>query len=77
MTVVYVAPPGEDPRFYGWWGDMDFGTHLLKILAAPRQGAVEVTYHPPLKVGITRNRKELARTSHALVAHELQRRIEA
>jgi 1-acyl-sn-glycerol-3-phosphate acyltransferase len=76
VSVVYIAPAGQDPQFYGWWGDMDFGTHLLKVLAAPRQGAVEVTYHPPLKVGDFGNRKDLARQAHEVVAGVLLRRIE-
>ena len=60
VTVIYRAPEGEDPRFYGWWGDMDFGTHLLKTLAARRQGSVEVIYHDPVRVDDFPNRKSLA-----------------
>jgi 1-acyl-sn-glycerol-3-phosphate acyltransferase len=60
VTVVFHAPDGEPARFYGWWGDMDFGSHLLKTLAARRQGAVEVIYHTPLKVSDFANRKQLA-----------------
>ncbi len=60
VTLIYHAPPGEDPRFYGWWGDMDFGTHLLKTLAAKRQGRVMVVYHPPVKVDAFADRKALA-----------------
>nr|WP_090026930.1 lysophospholipid acyltransferase family protein [Lutimaribacter saemankumensis] len=59
-TVVYRAPEGADPRFYGWWGDMEFGPHLLKVLAAPKQGAVEVIYHEPVRVDDFPNRKSLA-----------------
>ncbi len=73
VTVIYHAPPGEDPRFYGWWGDMGFAPHLLEILAAPRQGAVEVIYHAPVPVDGFPGRKELSqycerviRTSHRL-----------
>jgi 1-acyl-sn-glycerol-3-phosphate acyltransferase len=44
VSLVYTAPDGEDARFYGWWGEMDFGTHLLKTLAARRQGGVEVVF---------------------------------
>jgi len=60
VTVKYSAPSGEDPRFYGWWGDMEFGPHLLQMLAAPRQGRVEVIYHPPLQVTAFAGRKSLA-----------------
>ncbi|UWP90231.1 lysophospholipid acyltransferase family protein [Aliiroseovarius crassostreae] len=60
VTVRYFAPEGEDPRFYGWWGDMAFAPHLLQTLAARRQGRVEVVYHKPVKVTDFANRKALA-----------------
>jgi len=34
--------------------------HLLQVLAVPRQGAVEVIYHPPLRVADFAGRKALA-----------------
>jgi 1-acyl-sn-glycerol-3-phosphate acyltransferase len=61
VTVNYVAPQGADPRFYGWWGDMGFGDHMLHILAATRQGRVEVIYHDPVAVTDFENRKVLAK----------------
>lgn len=71
VTLIFHAPEGEDARFYGWWGNMDFATHLLKILAAARQGRVEVIFHPEVPVDAFENRKQLAahcerviRTSH-------------
>lgn len=67
VTVLYTAPPGEDPRYYGWWGEMGFGPHFLKILAAARQGAVEIVYHPPLDVAAIGDRKSLARQSEDAV----------
>ena len=67
VTLVYHAPPGEDPRFYGWWGDMDFAQGLLKVLAARRQGLVEVIYHPPLKVANYPDRKALAAACESAV----------
>ncbi len=73
VTVVYHAPEGSDPRFYGWWGDMEFGPHLLMTLAAMRQGRVEVIFHPEVPVDAFGDRKSLAaycerviRTSHPL-----------
>ncbi len=73
VTVIYHAPEGEDPRFYGWWGEMEFGPHLLKALAARRQGWVEVIFHPEVPVDAFANRKDLAaycervvRASHTL-----------
>ena len=60
VTLKYEAPQGADPRFYGWWGDMDFGPHLLATLAAPRQGRVTVIYHSPVKLTDFSDRKHLA-----------------
>ncbi|WP_370644054.1 lysophospholipid acyltransferase family protein [Thalassobius sp. Cn5-15] len=67
VTVIYCAPDGADPRYYGWWGDMDFGSHLLKVLGARRQGSVEVVYHPPVRVDAYPNRKALAAAMEASV----------
>lgn len=67
VTVIWTAPPGEDARFYGWWGDMAFGAHLLKVMASPRQGAVEIIYHPPLRVAEATDRKTLAAAAEAAV----------
>ena len=60
VSLRYHAPQGEDPRFYGWWGDMGFGYGLLKVLAVRRQGVVDVIYHPPLRVADYPDRKALA-----------------
>jgi 1-acyl-sn-glycerol-3-phosphate acyltransferase len=67
VTVVYHAPEGQDARFYGWWGEMDFASHLLKVLAAPRQGHVAVTYHAPVAVDAFQDRKALAAHCEAVV----------
>lgn len=60
VSVIYHAPTGAPRRFYGWWGDMDFGPHLLQVLAARRQGSVELIYHPPVRVDEFAGRKQLA-----------------
>lgn len=67
VAVVYRAPVGLDRRFYGWWGSMEFGTHLLATLAPPRPGSVEVVYGTPLKVSDFKNRKALAAACEAAV----------
>lgn len=61
ITLVYRAPPGQCAHFYGWWGEMEFGDHLLKTLAAPRQGSVETICHPPARVADFADRKALAK----------------
>ena len=68
VTVVYSTPQGVDPRFYGWWGDMGFGPHLLAVLARSGQGAVTVSYHPPVQVSDYPDRKVLARVLEQAVS---------
>jgi len=73
VTVHYRAPAGADRRFYGWWGDMEFGPHLIHLLAARRHGSVTVTYHPPLLVADFPDRKALALACFGPVAEGLRR----
>lgn len=77
VTVVYRAPAGESRRFYGWWGEMEFGPHLLKVLAAPRQGSVEVIYHPPVRVADFAGRKQLAAHCEKVVRAGLEQALGA
>ncbi|MEO0403211.1 MAG: lysophospholipid acyltransferase family protein [Pseudomonadota bacterium] len=65
ISVTYHAPKGCDPRTYGWWGDMGFGSHLVTTLALARQGRVDVVYHAPLNVADMADRKALARAAEA------------
>ncbi len=67
VTILYRAPENRDERFYGWWGDMSFGPHLLKVLATAPQGRVTITYHAPVKVDEFANRKALAAHLEAVV----------
>ena len=66
VTACYHAPPDRDPRFYGWWGDMALGPHLLAVLSQVRQGSVTVTLHPPLPVA-GQTRKTLAAAAESAV----------
>lgn len=75
VSVIFHAPDGEPDRFYGWWGDMEFGPHLLKTLAAPRQGAVELMYHDPVKVSDFASRKDLAAHCEEQVRRGLSERL--
>ncbi|MEX1663504.1 lysophospholipid acyltransferase family protein [Thioclava sp. 15-R06ZXC-3] len=67
VTLIYHPPPGEDVRFYGWWGEMGFGPHLLKVLAQRRQGSVEIVFHDPLDAAQFTSRKALALRSEEAV----------
>lgn len=67
VSVVYTAPRGRDPRFYGWWGDMELGPSLLAVLAAAPSGRVELVYHDPVRVADFADRKALAAHCEAAV----------
>jgi 1-acyl-sn-glycerol-3-phosphate acyltransferase len=67
VSVVYTAPKGEDRAFYGWWGEMDFAGHLVRMLAQRRHGAVEIVFHEPLPVAAFPDRKSLARAAEEAV----------
>lgn len=67
VSVAYHAPEGADPKFYGWWGDMDFAAHLLKILAHRGPGSVTVIWHPPLPVADFAGRKALSGAAEHVV----------
>lgn len=67
VSVIYHAPDGQDAAFYGWWGDMDFAPNLLRILAAPRGGCVDVVFHDSLPVADFRDRKSLAQAAEQAV----------
>jgi 1-acyl-sn-glycerol-3-phosphate acyltransferase len=75
VTVAYHAPKGEDRRFYGWWGDMEFGPHLLHTLAACRQGRIEVVFHDPVRVDRFPDRKGLAAYCEGVIRDTLSLRL--
>lgn len=75
VTVIYRAPNGRSPRYYGWWGDMDFAPHLLIVAAEWPQGSVEVVFHEPVAVNAFADRKALARHCELAIRTELARAL--
>lgn len=71
ITVNYHAPAGEDPRYYGWWGDMELVPNILHVLSTPKQGKIELVFHTPQAVNSFENRKRLAQEleDHVRSAH--------
>ncbi len=61
VSLRYRAPGGEDPRFYGWWGDMALGPHLWRVASKWRRGQVTVIWHAPVFAADATDRKDLAR----------------
>ena len=62
ITVNYHAPAGEEPRYYGWWGDMELVPNLLHVLSTPKQGEIELVFHEPHPVSDFENRKILTKS---------------
>lgn len=60
VTIVYRPRPGLPATLYGWWGEMDFASHLREVLARSTGGEVTLTFHPPLPVDAHADRKRLA-----------------
>ncbi len=73
VTLRYVAPRDAHPAFYGWWGDMDFGPHVVDVLASSAKGTVEIFYHDPVRVVDHADRKVLARELGAIVRAPIAR----
>jgi len=71
VTLIYKAPPGRDDRFFGWWGELSFGAHLLQVMGQVRQGRIDLVFHPPVSVSDFGNRKPLARACGETVRAEL------
>ncbi|MGV6804756.1 MAG: lysophospholipid acyltransferase family protein [Ruegeria sp.] len=69
VSVVYHPPKGKPDRFYGWWGEMDFGPHLLKTLGARQQGRVQLIFHSSARVSDFPSRKALASHCEQAVRH--------
>lgn len=72
VSVIYHAPAGQPGRFYGWWGDMEFGEHLLKTLAVRHPGSVELIYSDPIRVADVPDRKTLAFRCESAVRNGLK-----
>ncbi len=75
VTVVYRAPKGRSPRFYGWWGDMVFAPHFLIVATEARPGAIDVVFHAPVAVDAFADRKALARHCEEVIRDELRARL--
>lgn len=75
VAVHYLSPEGEDPRFYGWWGELDFAPHLISLLAAPRGGQVTACYLEPLRVADFPDRKALAAACEKAISSSLKKAI--
>jgi 1-acyl-sn-glycerol-3-phosphate acyltransferase len=60
VTIRYRPRGGLPPNFYGWWGEMDFASHIRDVMARSTGGTVELTFHPTLRLDAFADRKRLA-----------------
>lgn len=67
VTLAYRPRTGLPAGFYAWWGDMDFGSHLIAVLQRSSGGVVEATFHPALRAAGFTDRKPLAAAAEAAV----------
>jgi len=75
VTVLYTAPPKKRVDFYGWWGEMELVAHMVHLLSQPKQGAVRVVFHPPVRVRDFEDRKDLTKTLYQTVADGMPSRL--
>lgn len=75
VSIRYFPAPdsGLPASFYGWWGDMDLGSHIWQVMCRSFGGTAVVTFHEPVKPAAFADRKALADHCSAVVAtgHEL------
>ena len=71
MTIRYLPNHEHDETFYGFWGDLGFGSHFFKVVSAKQNGVVELICHRPVKASKFHNRKELAAYCEAKVREGL------
>ena len=79
VSVAYTRldglPIGRRLRpFFAWYGDMDLGPHLWRLLGLGRIEAV-VEFHPPVMVGDFASRKALADFCHQRVSRGVGRSL--
>jgi 1-acyl-sn-glycerol-3-phosphate acyltransferase len=73
VTVRYTPAPGSGlpPSFYGWWGEMELGSHIWAVMSRSFGGRAEVIFHEPVKPQAFHDRKALAGHCGAVVARGL------
>ncbi len=68
VAIRYRPESSLPDNFYGWWGDMTFGSHLLEVAAHSRRGTVTVSFLDPVRASSFADRKSLARAVEEAVA---------
>ena len=60
VTVFYEPASHLDSFFYGWWGTIEFGAHVLSVMGKSTGGRAKVVFHEPVRSTDFSDRKALA-----------------
>ncbi|MGC1487459.1 MAG: lysophospholipid acyltransferase family protein [Albidovulum sp.] len=77
VSVIYQAPKGASLSFYGWWGDMQLGPHMVRVWGKIRQGTITLVFHDPVAVAGFATRKELASHCETVIRESLDHALGA
>ena len=77
VSVVYRPRPGggRPKDFYGWWGEMGFGDHIVTLLTRSFGGEAEVVFHEPVHPAALENRKKLCAHCDRTVREGVESRL--
>lgn len=67
VTINWIAPAGQPPAFFGWWGTMGFEAHIWQVACRGRGGRVEVVFHEACSARDFADRKAMTRHCEAQV----------
>lgn len=68
VTVFYAPLDGFHTNLYGWYGDIDFGAHLLYVLAKSSGGCAKVIFHEAKRAKDFPDRKSLSQYCEDVIA---------
>jgi 1-acyl-sn-glycerol-3-phosphate acyltransferase len=73
VTIRYTPAPGSGlpAEFYGWWGDMELGSHIWAVMSRSFGGRATIIFHEPVKPQAFADRKALAEHCGAVSARGL------
>ena len=76
-TVIYAEGPEVPANFYGWWGGMGFGGHMVQVFSRSYHGTAKVVFHPPVRAADFADRKALAAHCEARVRSAMDKAVQA
>ncbi len=74
VTLFYEPAAHLENAFYGWWGNIGFGPHVLNVFGKSRGGVAKVVFHDAVRAADFPDRKSLAAYCEGKVrsAHEAE-----